>query len=473
MGAEPGGRLRDRDGAKLAALMSAGLAYALQQIMVIPALPAFQRDFHTTTGWSAWTFTGFLLASSVATPILGRLGDQFGRRRLLIISLLLFLLGCVLAIGAWNIWSLIVARAVQGCGGAVLPLSFAIVRDQFSAQKVPQALSGISSVFGIAGPIGLIAAGPIIQHLSWRYLFVIGAVGMGVAALLVRAFVPESPVQAGKKKVDLPGAVLMSASLIALLVALTEGNAWGWGSGRTLGLLVAAAALGLLWGRVEHRSSAPLVDLAMLRRLPVLLTNLSTLFVGAATFGMFLVVPAFLQTPLQFAPQWHDLATYGFAASASVASFLLVPGSAMQLVAAPLTGKLMPRFGARGPFVISGVFVMLGPLLLALFHEHEWQPPLALGVMGIGVAMGLATAPKLITDAVAVTETGVANGINMIMRTIGGVVGGQIAAALVTARTIGDSPIPAEWGYTAAWWATAVCGAVAVAIALPLLRRSR
>ena len=296
---------------------------------------------------------------------------------------------------------------------------------------------------------------------------------MGVAAVLVRAFVPESPVQAGPKRVDVPGALLLSAALVALLVALTEGNAWGWTGGRTLGLLAGAVVLGLLWGRVERRSSAPLVDLGMLARRPVLLTNLSTLCCGAATFGMFLLIPAFLQTPTQFAPQWHSLATYGFAASASVASFLLVPGSAVQLVVAPLTGKLMPRFGARGPFVLSAAFVMMGPLLLALFHDREWQPPLALGVMGVGVAMGLATAPKLIGDAVAISETGVANGINMIMRTIGGVVGAQLVAALVAARTIGDSPVPAEWGYVAAWWATVACGALGVAVALPLLRRNR
>lgn len=467
-----GERFRDRDGAKLAALMSAGLAYALQQIMIVPALPAFQSEFDTTPAWSAWAYTGFLLASSVSTPILGRLGDQFGRRRLLVASLLLFLLGSALAIGAWDIWSLIAARAVQGLGGAILPLSFAIVREHFPPAKVPQSLSLISAVFGIAGPIGLVAAGPVIEHLSWRYLFVIGAVAIAVAAALVRAFVPDSPAQPGQK-VDVPGALLLSGALVALLVALTEGNAWGWTGARTLGLLGLAAVLALVWGRVELRSEQPMVDMRMLARRQVLLTNLSTLCIGAATFGAFLLVPAFVQTPVQYGSAWSDVAVYGFAAGATVASLYLVPGSAIQILVAPLTGRLMPRIGAQRPFVAQAVLVACGTALLAGLHDEVWQVILALTVMGVGVAIGLATAPTLISEAVDMAETGVANGINMIMRTIGGILGGQIAAALVAARTIDGTPVPEEWGYTAAWTACSVFGVVALAAALPLLGRRR
>lgn len=465
---ETAARRRDSDGAMLAALTSAGFAYALQQIMVVPAIPAFQRDFHTTATWSAWVYTGFLLASSVSTPILARLGDQFGRRRLLIVSLLCFLVGSLLAIGAWDIRSLIVARAVQGLGGAILPLSFAIVRDQFRPERMPRALSAISSVFGISAPVGLVLAGPIIQHLSWRYLFVIGAVGMGVAAVLVRTFVPESPVRA-RSKIDVPGALLLTGTLGALLIALTEGNSWGWAGPRTLGLFAASAVLALAWGYVELHSPAPMVDMRMLGRRTMLLTNLSTLFVGATSFGAFLIVPAFAQTPGQFAAEWQHLAPYGFAATATVASLYLVPGGALQILVAPLTGKLIPRIGPRIPFVTQSVLVALGAGTLAAFHSAGWQIVIGLGVMGAGVAIGLVTAPKLIGDEADVTETGVANGMNMIMRTIGGVIGSQIVAALIAARTIGSSPIPAEWGYTAAWTACSLFGVLALLVSLPLL----
>lgn len=464
-----------RDRVRLAALMGAGLAYALQQVIVVPALPAFQHDFDTGPTWSAWVFTGFLLVSSVSTPILSRLGDQFGRKRLLIVSLLLFLAGSLLAIGAWDIASLIAARSIQGFGGAVLPLSFAIVRDQFPREKVPGALSGISMVFGISAPIGLLAAGPVIEHLSWRYLFVIGAAGIAAAAVLVHRYVEESPVQA-QQKIDVPGAVLLTGTLTALLVALTEGNAWGWTGPRTLGLFALSAVLAVAWGVVESRTAVPMVDLRMLRRRQVLLTNLTTLFVGGTTFGAYLAVPGFVETPAQFDAQWASLATYGFAATTTVASLYLIPSGLVQLGFGPLAGRLMRSLGpagARGTFASQGVLVCGGTASLALFHDHGWQVIVGLSLMGAGVAMGLATAPSLIAEEVDITETGVANGMNMISRTVGGVIGSQIAAALIAARTIGDSPIPQEWGYTAAWTASAVSGALALAVAVPLLAGRR
>src|SRR3989441_1294107 len=120
----------------LAILTLAGIAFALQQTMVIPALPTLQRDLHTTTTWVTWVLTVFLLVAAVATPILGKLGDQYGKERLLVISLAVFFVGCVAAIFAWNIWSLIAFRGVQGLGGAVFPLSFAIINDEFPREKV-------------------------------------------------------------------------------------------------------------------------------------------------------------------------------------------------------------------------------------------------------------------------------------------------------------------------------------------------
>src|SRR3954470_4797292 len=211
----------------LGVLVMAGLAYALQQTMIVPALPAFQQDLHTTTAWATWLLTAFLLSASVGTPIVGKLGDQHGKERLLLISLGIFLVGCIGAAASWNIWSLIVFRVVQGGAGAIFPLSFSIIRDEFPRERMGAAIGTGSAVFGIGGSVGLILSGVIVDNVSWRWIFIVGAVPVAVAIVLVWRFVPESPVKT-PSRIDWLGGVLLSGGLVALLLAMTEGDNWGW-----------------------------------------------------------------------------------------------------------------------------------------------------------------------------------------------------------------------------------------------------
>ena len=200
------GEARQHYNVTLAILALAGLAYALQQTMIVPALPSLQRDFHTSTGWVTWLLTSFLLVSAVATPVLGKLGDQYGKERFLLLSLLVFFVGCVAAIFAWNIWSLIAFRAIQGFGGAVFPLSFAIVFDEFPPDKVGSGVGMVSAILGVGGGLGLVLSGVLVDYASWRWIFIVGAVFVGVAAIGVWRFVPESPVKTPSKP-DPVGAV--------------------------------------------------------------------------------------------------------------------------------------------------------------------------------------------------------------------------------------------------------------------------
>src|SRR5262249_4449759 len=218
--------------------------------MVIPALPTLQHDLDTTTTWVTWVLTVFLLVASVATPILGKLGDQYGKERLLVISLVLFLVGSIGAAAAWNIWALILWRAVQGAGAAVFPLSYGIIRDEFPREKIGVAIGLISAVFGIGGGFGIVLSGVIVDHLSWRWLFIVGAVNIAAAAVLVERYVPESPIKT-PSRVDFVGATLLSGGLVAMLVGLTEGESWGWTSGRILILAVLALAFLVAWGVAE------------------------------------------------------------------------------------------------------------------------------------------------------------------------------------------------------------------------------
>jgi EmrB/QacA subfamily drug resistance transporter len=440
----------------LAILTVAGTAFALQQTLVIPALPALQRELDTTTTWVTWVLTVFLLTASVATPLLGKLGDQYGKERLLVISLSIFLVGCLGAALAPNIWVLIACRALSGAGGAVFPLSFGIIRDEFPAEKVKVGIGLLSSVFGVGGGLGVVLSGVIVDNVSWRWLFLAGAIPVAISILLVHRFVPESPVKS-PSRVDVPGALLLSGGLASLLLALTEGERWGWTSAPILGLAAAAVVLLVGWALVELRVPAPMVDMRMLTRRPVLLTNATAMIAGFAMFGSFILVPAFVEAP--------SSRGYGFGATATEAGLYLLPSSLSMLFAGPIAGLLGRRYGSKWPLAFGMLLVSLGTAVLAAWHSEPWQIVVAMLALGIGVAFAFAAMGALITESVRPTETGVATGMNTVMRTVGGVVGGQVGAALLTAQTIGDTSVPAESGFVEAFWLSAVAALIGGAVA--------
>jgi EmrB/QacA subfamily drug resistance transporter len=459
----------------LAILTLAGIAFALQQTMVIPALPTLQRELHTTTTWVTWVLTVFLLVASVATPILGKLGDQYGKERLLVISLTIFLAGSIGAAAAWNIWALIAWRAVQGAGAAVFPLSYGIIRDEFPREKVGVAIGLVSAVFGIGGGFGIVLSGLIVDHVSWRWLFIVGAAGIAAAVVLVHRFVPESPIKT-PSSVDLVGATLLSGGLIALLLALTEGEHWGWTSARILTLAGAACALLVAWGAAELRVREPMVDMRMLAVRQVLFTNLTALIAGFAMFGAFVLVPNFVETPHGLSSSVQRLVHFGFDASATKAGLYLLPSSVALLFAGPVAGLIGRRVSSKWPLAAGLALVAIAAGSLARWNDEPWQILVAMPILGAGIGFAFAAMATLITEAVRPSETGIATGMNTVMRTVGGVVGGQMGAALLAAHTIkGTNGVPSVVGFEVAFGISAgaalVGAGVAVFVTPPRLRR--
>jgi EmrB/QacA subfamily drug resistance transporter len=468
---------RQHHNVTLAILTLAGTAFALQQTMVVPALPALQHDLHTTTTWVTWVLTIFLLVASVATPVLGKLGDQHGKERLLTITLAVFLVGCIGAAAAWNIWSLITFRALQGVGGAVFPLSFSIIRDEFPREKIGVGIGLLSAVFGVGGGFGIVLSGLIVDHLSWRWLFVVGSIPIAASVALVHRFVPESPIKT-PSRVDGVGATLMSVGLIALLLALTEGQNWGWASRRILAFAVIAAVFLVAWGIAEVLVPEPMVDMRMLARRQVLFTNLTAIVAGFAMFGSFVLVPNFVETPRAFPAAVHTLVHYGFDASATKAGLYLLPSSFMLLFAGPIAGLIGRRTGSKWPLALGMALVGAAAGMLALWNDRPWQVLTAMPLLGAGIGFAFAAMATLITEAVRPTETGVATGMNTVMRTVGGVVGGQVGAALLAAHTIPRTGgVPSVTGFNIAFAISAIAAFTGAAVSLfvtpPRLRRAR
>ena len=447
----------------LVPLAGAALAYSLAQTMVIPALPELQAEFHADPADATWLLTAFLLTSSVATPLLGRLGDMHGKERWLLISLAIFGVGSLIAALGGSLAVLITGRAVQGAGGAIFPLAIGIIRDEFPRERVAPAIGTVSAMFGIGGGTGLVLAGLFVDHGSISWIFWLSVITTALAAFATWRWVPESPVRV-RARIDWVGGGLLSLMLIALLLPISEGNTWGWTSPRVLGLFAATAVLAVVWAWWELRVTDPLVNLALMRQRPVWTTNVAGFAIGFAMFGSFVLIPQFVQTP--------SSAGYGFDATVTESGLFLLPSALLMLFAGPFSGRLGARYGSRVPLALGALSSGLSYTWLAAFHGARIDIYLASVLLGLGVGMALAAMGNLVVEAVPPDVTGVASAINAIMRTIGGAVGAQVSAAIVSGSIAAGASYPAESGFTGAFTMSAVASLVAVLVCFAIPSRA-
>lgn len=451
---------RQHYGLTLAVLLVAALAFALQQTMVAPALPAIQEELGTSTTAVTFVLTAFLLTASVSTPIIGRLGDMFGKERMLVISLTVFAAGSLVCALSHSIEVLIAGRAIQGIAAAVFPLAFGIIRDEFPPEKVSTGIGLISATFGIGGGAGLVLSGVIVDHLDYEFIFWLGLVFIAIAIVAAFRWVPESPIKS-PAKIDWGGAALLSGGLVSLLVGVSEANSWGWGSPEIIGLFAASALLLYAWVRYERRHPEPLVDIALMRQRAVLTTNLTAMLVGFGMFGSFILIPQLVQLP--------ESTGFGFGATVTEAGLFMAPSTLAMLFAGPAAGWLGGRLGSRLPLLIGTALTALSFVILTVSHDTRLSIYVTSAILGLGIGFSFASMANLVVEAVHPSRTGVATGINTIMRTIGGSLGGQIAATIVAAHLVAATGLPEESGFTAAFALSAVvmAGAFLVTLAIP------
>ncbi|MBF5083612.1 MFS transporter [Quadrisphaera sp. INWT6] len=433
-----------------------GLSFAVLQSLVAPALGTIGRDLGVTTSAASWVLTAYLLAAAVLTPVLGRLGDMVGKRRVLIVVLVLLLAGTVLAALAPNLTVLVVGRVLQGAAGAVMPLSIGIVRDELPKERVSVTIGLLSAIFGIGAGVGIVAAGPIVQHLSWHWLFWLPAV-LVVVALLGAVFgMPESPVRR-PGRLDLVGTAVLSVALVALLLAVGEGADWGWSSASTLGLLALGVVALVAFVVVELRVAEPLVDVRLFTVRGVWTAHLVALAFGFAMFGTFLLVPTLLQLPAQLG--------YGFGKDVTQAGLYLLPTVLAMVVAGPVAGILVRRVGPKVPLVVGSVSVTAAFVVPALSHAHLWQVVVSGLLTGVGIGMALAACSNAIIESVPATQTGEAISANTVVRTIGSSIGTAVIAAVITSESTPQG-LPLDSAFTTGFWAAAGVGVLALVGAL-------
>ena len=448
----------------VAVLAFGGIVVSLMQTLVIPLIPQLPALLHAPASDTTWTITATLLASAVATPVVGRLGDMYGKRRMLAVSLSLLVLGSTVAALSDSLAPMVVGRALQGLAAGVIPLGISIMRDELPTERLASATALMSGSLGVGGALGLPAAAFLAERTDWHVMFWT-ATGLGAVVLvLVLTVVPESKVRTGGR-FDLPGAIGLSIGLSSLLLAVSKGADWGWTSAATLALLGTTVVALLLWGWWELRAAQPLVDLRTTARRQVLLTNVASAVFGFAMFAMSLVIPQVLQLPTGTG--------YGLGQTMLTVGLVMAPSGVVMMATAPLSARISRTKGPKVTLMLGAAVVSVGYVLGVGLMSASWQLVVVASVISAGIGLAYGAMPALIMAAVPVSETAAANSLNTLMRAIGTSFSSTVSGVVLAHLTItyGGTTLPAQDGFRLIMAVGAATAVIALAITAFIPRR--
>lgn len=448
-----------------AVLAIVGMNASFMQTLVIPIQGQLPALLDSPPDDTAWVVTAALLGATVFTPISGRLGDLFGKRRILLALLGILVLGSVIAALSTHIAPLIVGRVFQGMAVGTISLGISILRDVLHPDRMSAAIALLSATLGIGGALGLPLSAIVSEHLDWHAIFWMAALLGTVSLLLVLKVVPVSTLRS-PGRFDPIGAIGLAAGLSGLLLAITKGTQWGWDSPATLGCGIGGIVVLVLWTLFELRHPSPLVDLRVAVRPAVLFTNLASVAMGFALFGGNVAMPQLLEQ--------EPVNGVGLGLTLLEASLVLVPSGLVMMIVSPLTGKLIDIVGARILLFTGAVLIVVSYVLLLLLMEEVWQLVLVNVVIGVGIGLGYAAMPTLIMHAVPATDTAAANGLNALMRSLGTTVAAACVGAVLahSTTTVGTATAITLDGFQLAFVLGGLAAVASAVLALLVPRRS-
>ncbi|GHH72934.1 MFS transporter [Streptomyces sulfonofaciens] len=438
-----------------------GILMAVMQTVVAPLLPDLPRLTGASAGSVSWMVTATLLTGAVLTPVLGRAGDMYGKRRVLLMALALMTAGSVLCALTSDIRLLIAARALQGAAAAVVPLSISILRDELPAARTGSAVALMSSTVGIGAALGLPLAALIVQYANWHVMFWatsgLGALGLVLAWWAVR----ESPVRS-PGRFDTAGAFGLAVGLVCLLLGVSQGGQWGWGSPGILGLFGATVVVLALWWRQQLRAERPLVDLRLASRPAVALPHLAALLAGFAFYANSLVTAQLVQAP--------TATGYGLGLSIVGSGLCLLPSGLIMLLFSPVSARISAARGARVTLALGAVVIALGYAVRIADSRALWAVIAGAAIVSTGTTLCYSALPTLILRAVPGDQTASANGVNVLMRTIGQAVCSAAVAAVLVHHTmpLHGQALPTLHGYLLAFVMAGTVALLACAAALAI-----
>jgi len=443
----------------VAVLAFAGIASSLTQTMVTPLIAQFPAIFDSSAADTAWIVTATLLAAAVAVPIAGRLGDLFGKKRMILVVAAPLILGGVVCAIAPSVEIMIVGRALQGLGSGMVPLGIALLRDVVPREQLSSAIATVSATLGVGGAIGLPMSAAVVEFADWRVLFLVGSAVTVIAAAAIWIVVPAMPAGAAGQRFDGLGALGLAIGLVSFILAISKGAEWGWTSPLTIGLLALAVIAFLGWGVWETRAKDPLVDLRTTVRPRVLLTNVASIFVGFGMYASMLVMPQVLQLP--------SATGYGLGQSILAAGLWMAPAGLMMLLLSPVAGRLIDARGPKFTLVLGVAILAAGYGVGLVGMGSAWGLLITSLVINSGVAFAYGAMPAIIMGAVPRSETAAANGFNTLMRSLGTTIGAAVIGVVLAQMTIplGEVSVPSEAGFRTALLIGAGVSVVAAAVA--------
>ena len=457
---------RPSDRAVTTTLALTGLIAAFMQTLVTPIIPELPRFLNATSADATWVLTATLLAAAISTPISGRLGDMYGKRRIVLALLILMAAGSIICALSNTLVPMVVGRVFQGVGLGVISLGISILRDVLHPKSLGGAVALVSATLGVGGAVGLPVAAVIAQNFDYHYLFWLAVLLTILAIVLVATIIPVSTLRAGGR-FDLLGAVGFGIGLVGILLAVSKGSEWGWASPLTLGLFIGGIVVLVIWGFIELRTREALVDLRVAARRPVLLTNLASISVGFAFFITTASLPVLLEAP--------TTTGVGLGQTLIISSLCLMPLGLVMFFMSPVAARLSNARGPRTSLILGGVIITIAFALAVVLHSQIWHVILVSTIVGFGVGFAYAAMPTLIMRAVPPTETAAANGLNSVMRTLGSTVAATLVGVILASNFVlsGGIPIPTTQAFQAVFAMGSAVALAGVILAFFIPRRSK
>ena len=451
--------------AVMAALVLAELVSSFEGSMIYVALKHFYAIFDDAVG-IGWLLTGFLLVASASAAIGGRLGDLFGRKRLLIIALALAMIGSIISAMSSSLFWIVVGRCCQGFAGPILPLCYGMIREYFPRTSVPTNIGIIAATASTGGGLGFIGGGLLVDHGSWRMIFVASAIVALLAIIAVTLIVPRSRDYA-TGRIDWIGGVMFVPGICLFLYGLGLSEEHGWGSAEQLWPMAIGCLVLVGWLVYELRTVDPLIDVRMMldRQIGTTLLVMVLLAMGAMNVGQ--IVMVMLQQPVATG--------VGLGVSATLAGLLHSPASVVGALAGPVCGWYAGRNGGRGAMLLSTGIAALAWGGLAVAHHSVWLVTLWMLLSSFAMGAMMAAVPNLIVEAAPAGRTSEATGLAQIGRKIFMAVGAQLVAIAMASSTIkveGGS-FPDQRAYDLTFGVVALLCLLAFILSFRLPRRVR
>lgn len=421
--------------------------------LVVPLQAELPALLNASREDTTWVVTITLLVAAVATPISGRLGDMYGKRRVVIALLALLVIGSVIAALSSSIVGMIIGRALQGATTGVVPLGIAIMRDVLSPARLGTAVALMSATMGVGGAVGMPVAALLAEHADWHMLFWLAA-ALGVIGLVLVLLVVPDDVLRFPGRLDIVGAIGLAIGLTGLLLYVSRGAEWGWTSPGSLACLIGGVAVLLVWGWYQLKTAEPLLDLRVAARPAVLFTNVAAIGMGFALFSSNVTFPQMLELPVETGS--------GLGLDLFTAALIVAVSGVMMMIISPLSGWLERTVGARLLFTVGTAAIVLAYVFVLIWSTEVWHFVVVNLLIGIGIGFAFAAMPMIIMRSVPKNETGASNGLNALFRSVGtstasAVMGGVLAAMSIQVDGVA---IPTREAFMVCFWLAIVAGVI-------------